>query len=254
MVRVSTSNIFKNSESKENILFLNEKLGLEPEWSYDGDSFYSGPSTFIFPGTDISLMDVISDESRYIIAGLGRGLSNIARIIDIGGVQYVYNKSHNPMGIGENKNQIFILSQLRGNPHFVQLLAAYVKDTNAYMINPYIPGKTLGEWLRDSHTEEEQKVVVTQSKEALDELHRFGLVHGDAHPDNLFVPDNLTTNPVFLIDFGGALYTNSEEEINGNYFRIKPIIHRYAPNTLKGGRRRRSRQRQRNTRRTKRKN
>lgn len=238
MVRVLASNILRNSENKENILFLNEKFGLNPEWSYDGELFYSGASTYTFPETDISFMDLISNESHYVKAGLGRGLTNIARIIEVGGVKYVYNRSHNPIGINDNKNQIFILSQLKGNPHFVQLLAAYVKDNNAYMIYPYISGKTLGEFLRTSYTEDELRVVMAQSKKALDELHSFGIIHGDAHPDNIFIPDDLTTHSVFLIDFGGAVYTNSAEEFVSNFYKIMPILKSI---TKKGGRKKNNR-------------
>lgn len=217
MIRIPASNILKDPSHRNDTFMLNETIGLAPEWSYDNDFFYSGTSTFVFPDTDITFMDVISDIDKYVIKGLGRGLSNIAVVIRVGDKKYVLNRSHNPMGSHENKNQIYILSQLTGNSHFVQLIAAYVKDRHIYMLNPYIPGKTLNEWSQSPHTIEEKHIVLNQAKEALNELHRFGIIHGDAHLENIFVPDDLTRNNVFLIDFGRATYSSNTESHDLNF-------------------------------------
>ena len=223
ILQIAAKNIFANPANKEDTFMLNETLGLAPEWSYNNDVFYKGESTFVFPGTDVSLLDVISDIPTYSIAMLGKGLSNTALLIKVGDKEFVLNKQHSPLARYDNKNQIYILSQLRGNPHFVQLLAAYVKDDFAFMINPYIPGKTLYNWLETPHTDEEKNLVLQQTKEAIDELHTFGIQHGDVHSENVFVPDDLTTYRVFLIDFGTSGFRNNLNNLESNYSRIKGL-------------------------------
>lgn len=68
------------------------------------------------------------------------------------------------------------------------------------IVQEWIDGITLGEWLNSNPTNTARERVVTQLLEAIDYLHSLQLVHHDLKVDNILITRNGTN--VKLIDFG----------------------------------------------------
>ena len=68
------------------------------------------------------------------------------------------------------------------------------------IVQEWINGVTLGEWLSTKPTKAARERVVTQLLEAIDYLHSLQLVHHDLKADNILITRNGTN--VKLIDFG----------------------------------------------------
>lgn len=68
------------------------------------------------------------------------------------------------------------------------------------IVQEWIDGVTLGEWLSTKPTKAARERVVTQLLEAIDYLHGLQLVHHDLKADNILITRNGTN--VKLIDFG----------------------------------------------------
>ena len=68
------------------------------------------------------------------------------------------------------------------------------------IVQEWIDGITLGEWLNSNPTNTARERVVTQLLEAIDYLHGLQLVHHDLKADNILITRNGTN--VKLIDFG----------------------------------------------------
>ncbi len=71
-----------------------------------------------------------------------------------------------------------------------------------YLVMEYIPGKTLGEWARETRPTPRQAAgLVAMLAEALQHAHERGVIHRDIKPSNVLV--NASGNP-HLVDFGLA--------------------------------------------------
>lgn len=72
----------------------------------------------------------------------------------------------------------------------------------------FIPGRTLAEVLRFGLFETKNAVnVCLQLCEILEQLHAFGIVHGDIKPDNIIFADN---GMIYLIDFDASHFVKDE--------------------------------------------
>lgn len=109
--------------------------------------------------------------------------------------------------IDEIKN----LQQFLGNPYVVQLLGANVYKADAFLVFPYIPGKTLWDWLKSDPKPplELRKQRYTELWEGLKSIHAKGFAHLDIQPNNIWIPEDPAT-PAFYLDLG-AMYRFGEE-------------------------------------------
>ncbi|MEV0645908.1 serine/threonine protein kinase [Phytomonospora sp. NPDC050363] len=77
-------------------------------------------------------------------------------------------------------------------------------EGSAFLVMEFVPGRSLGDILRDEKetmTVERTAGIVVQAAQALNAVHKRGIVHRDIKPDNLIVKEDGT---VVLTDFGIA--------------------------------------------------
>lgn len=91
------------------------------------------------------------------------------------------------------------------HPNMASVLRFFEAHQTAYMVMEYEVGTTMSAWLRSAEghiTEDELEALFLPICDALDMVHKEGLIHRDVKPDNIIVrPDG---SPC-LIDFGAAV-------------------------------------------------
>ncbi|HEY1179407.1 MAG TPA: serine/threonine-protein kinase, partial [Phytomonospora sp.] len=78
------------------------------------------------------------------------------------------------------------------------------EEGSSFLVMEFVPGRSLGDILRDEKetmTVERTAGIVVQAAQALNAVHKRGIVHRDIKPDNLIVKEDGT---VVLTDFGIA--------------------------------------------------
>jgi serine/threonine protein kinase len=89
------------------------------------------------------------------------------------------------------------------HPNLLGVLGYFEANNTAYMVLPYIEGKTLGQRYKDKLlTEEEARELMLQLFDGLKQVHDKGVLHRDIKPANIILTGPEET-PV-LIDFGAA--------------------------------------------------
>jgi serine/threonine protein kinase len=85
----------------------------------------------------------------------------------------------------------------------IRVYNVFEEHSTAYMTMEYLEGHTLGEEIAQLGPLEEKTVaqIAHRLVEALEVVHRAGLLHRDIKPDNVFLADD---GRVVLIDFGSA--------------------------------------------------
>lgn len=111
-------------------------------------------------------------------------------------------------------SEINMLMALTDSPYVVQLLAASLYNEKAYILYPYIPGKTLSEWLRTRPDVDDRKKVYIHLMNGLIDIHSRGYVHRDVKPANIWIPDDSSQHP-FYLDLGLTAPIDSDEVIPG---------------------------------------
>lgn len=100
-----------------------------------------------------------------------------------------------------------MLAQFQENPHIVGVQKYFEENGTAYFAMDYIEGIDFKTFIQQSGGKlpwVEVWRIMSPIMEALDAVHRKGLVHRDVTPDNIFIADDGT---VKLIDFGAARYS-----------------------------------------------
>lgn len=119
-----------------------------------------------------------------------------------------------------------ILDQLKNNISVVNAWESFEENDTAYYVMELLQGQNLRQY-RKNHEPASVKAMALQMLltmgNALGEIHRFGLLHGDISPENIIVTDK---RDIKLIDFGTArAITQSVEGKDGKVY-LKPS---YAP-------------------------
>ena len=97
-----------------------------------------------------------------------------------------------------------IIYRFRGHPNIIDVNHLFYDNNTAYYVMEYINGKDLDRHLRDRGGRlswKELQPIMGQVANALQEVHRSGMIHCDISPDNIFLLDG---GQVKLIDFGAA--------------------------------------------------
>jgi TP53 regulating kinase-like protein len=89
-------------------------------------------------------------------------------------------------------------------PHILR-----VDMPNRSFFMEYIHGLKLKDWLRSNASKpESQREMIGQMGRIIQQLHGYGIIHGDLTTSNMIVKDER----IFLIDFGLSYIKNSAED------------------------------------------
>jgi len=95
------------------------------------------------------------------------------------------------------------LAKFQGVPGIVQVFDVFMENETAYIVMEYLEGETLGERLkRDGKIPYQEAVkIMLPILQALEAVHKEGILHRDIAPNNIFLCSN---GEVKLLDFGAA--------------------------------------------------
>lgn len=90
------------------------------------------------------------------------------------------------------------------HPNIVRVTDFFIEDGLPYIVMDYIPGQTLDKFVQPGRPLPEARALyyIRQVGEAVEAIHRAGLLHRDIKPQNLILQPE--TQQVVLIDFGIA--------------------------------------------------
>ena len=169
-----------------------------------------------FPIGSKTFAEIIRSKT-WLESPLGKpGLSGGAFLVSADdGLQYVLKYMRGkPFYTHYVDSEINMLISLAPSPYVVQLLAASLYNEKAYILYPYIPGKTLSEWLRTRPEVDSRKKVYIHLMNGLIDIHMRGYVHRDVKPANIWIPDDSSKHP-FYLDLGLTAPIDSDEAIPG---------------------------------------
>lgn len=117
------------------------------------------------------------------------------------------------------------LSKFSENPNIVRVRQFFEENGTAYFVMEYVDGESLKSYVRKRGGTlpfEQAKQILDPVLDALEAVHREGIVHRDISPDNIALSSN---GKVKLLDFGAARYSMGEKS------RSLSVVlkHGYAP-------------------------
>jgi serine/threonine protein kinase len=119
--------------------------------------------------------------------------------------------------VPELHKEINTLIKVKNKWFAVQLLAASVyPEGRAYILYPYVEGKTFSLFQRYTKKDETgirlYRSIYNDLIDAVYELHQMGIIHHDIKPQNIWVPD---VGRPFLLDFGLSETHGTEKKMIG---------------------------------------
>ena len=108
------------------------------------------------------------------------------------------------LGLEAFEGEARALARCTAQPGVVDVLGYFRENGTGYIVMPYLRGRTLRDHLRARGLPlpfEEAATIVRPVLDALQDVHRLGLVHRDISPDNIYICDS---GRVCLLDFGAA--------------------------------------------------
>jgi serine/threonine protein kinase len=108
------------------------------------------------------------------------------------------------MGLEAFEGEARTLARCNALSGVVDVLGYFRENATGYIVMHYLRGRTLRDHLRARQTPlpfAEAAAILRPVLEALEEVHRLGLVHRDISPDNIYICES---GRVCLLDFGAA--------------------------------------------------
>lgn len=122
--------------------------------------------------------------------------------------------------------EVDMLRELRENFMVVNIYDSFEENGTAYFVMELLRGCNMRTFQKQ-HTAEQNYALALQMLffvgSALMEVHRFGFIHGDISPENIFVTTN---GDIKIIDFGAARMFAGHSSQHGGKIYLKP---NYAP-------------------------
>lgn len=113
-------------------------------------------------------------------------------------------------GLDDFLREAKALVPFNDHPNIVSILDFFEENNTAYLVMPYLEGKTLAQLLeeRGGRLEEEAAVIIAVAVlDALRATHRENLLHRDVKPGNVFLTED---GAIKLLDFGSARFVVGE--------------------------------------------
>lgn len=211
-----------------------------PKCGYDVNTT-SNNSIYITPGTVINnyLFGRVLGHGGFGITYIGMNLSNkevvaIKEYFPTGQTTRASEQSVSVFsgredfykkGIKKFKEEAEVLKKFAGFPGIVDSKDFFECNNTAYSVMEYVEGITLKEYVEQkggsipfSHVQQ----ILMPIMDALGEMHRYGIIHRDISPDNIYIT---VDKRIKLLDFGSARYANDQDNKSLSII----IKHGYAP-------------------------
>lgn len=117
-------------------------------------------------------------------------------------------------GLDRYLSEARLLARFENHPNIVWVKDYFPENGTAYMVLEFLDGMTLDHYVRDQGGRIPWDVtlqIIAPVMDALREVHRFGILHRDVSPDNIYL---LRSGSVKVIDFGAARNALGERSQN----------------------------------------
>lgn len=113
------------------------------------------------------------------------------------------------------------MSKFVNHPNIVRVDNYFEANHTAYIVMEFLDGISLKEFLKQEHGKIDYSMAIDIADciiNALDEIHKAGILHRDISPDNIFLCEG---GVVKLLDFGAARFSDEEKEVTRSVI-LKP--------------------------------
>ena len=118
------------------------------------------------------------------------------------------------------------------HPHIAQIYdAGVLADDRPWVAIEHVEGRSITRFAREEQLDWRRRVeLLIQVCEAVQEVHRKGMVHGDLKPSNILISEAAAEPTVKLVDFGSVRIVDDQE--NHGAIRIETTLGYAAPERL----------------------
>lgn len=182
--------------------FKNDPSALQPRTILNGQ-YFVGKSlgsggfgiTYLSLDLNLKMRVAIKEFLPKSIAGRSRNRMTVQANTD----EYA---DHYELGLSKFLEEARTLAKFR-HPSIISVSAFFKENNTAYFVMPYIPGKTLEEYVTEQQGISEQELlrIISPVLEGLEKIHESHILHRDIKPANIYVPNE---GIPLLLDFGAA--------------------------------------------------
>ena len=112
---------------------------------------------------------------------------------------------------GKARNEAAIMKSLKGLPGVVGVVDYFEENHANYIVMEYVSGVTVKNYIRENGSMKGKEVLEKMSPvlQAMERIHKKGIIHRDISPDNLMITRD---GDLKLIDFGEAVKVEPKTE------------------------------------------